>query len=182
MGEWRAVSINLQLDAKSVLLNDSALAAPGGAVLQLPHVRELQLLCMKSDRPVGPTPSNVQEMLFGLRVVGCGACGSLPAELAGARQLNSLVLSHNKLTGSLPEQLLQLQALLLLDLSHNALSGTLPRQWGSLGALSYLYLNANNLSLDELPCEWGRGMVSLKLADLSGNRTQATSVTMGAPT
>lgn len=53
MGEWRAVSINLQLDAKSVLLNDSALAAPGGAVLQLPHVRELQLLCMKSDRPVG---------------------------------------------------------------------------------------------------------------------------------
>jgi hypothetical protein len=44
-----------------------------------------------------------------LRVVGCGARGSLPAELAAARQLNSLVLSHNKLTGSLPEQLVQLQ-------------------------------------------------------------------------
>jgi hypothetical protein len=44
-----------------------------------------------------------------LRVVGCGARGSLPAELSAARQLNSLVLSHNKLTGSLPEQLVQLQ-------------------------------------------------------------------------
>jgi hypothetical protein len=44
-----------------------------------------------------------------LRVVGCGARGRLPAELAAARQLNSLVLSHNKLTGSLPEQLVQLQ-------------------------------------------------------------------------
>jgi hypothetical protein len=44
-----------------------------------------------------------------LRVVGCRARGSLPAELAAARQLNSLVLSHNKITGSLPEQLVQLQ-------------------------------------------------------------------------
>jgi hypothetical protein len=59
---------------------------------------------------------------------------------------------------------------MLLDLSHNALSGALPRQWGALSALSYLYLNANNLTLDELPCEWGSGMISLKLADLSGNR------------
>jgi hypothetical protein len=53
LGEWRAVSINLQLDAKSVLLNDSALSQEGGDVLQLPHVRELELLCMKSDRPIG---------------------------------------------------------------------------------------------------------------------------------
>jgi hypothetical protein len=52
-GEWRAVSINLQLDAKSVLLNDSALSEKGVEVLQLPHVRELELLCMKSDRPIG---------------------------------------------------------------------------------------------------------------------------------
>jgi hypothetical protein len=53
LGEWRAVSINLQLDAKSVLLNDSALSPEGGAVLQLPHVRELELLCMRNDKPVG---------------------------------------------------------------------------------------------------------------------------------
>jgi hypothetical protein len=53
LGEWRAVSINLQLDAKSVLLNDSALSQKGREVLQLPHVRELELLCMKSDRPIG---------------------------------------------------------------------------------------------------------------------------------
>lgn len=53
LGEWRAVSINLQLNAKSVLLNDSALSAKGGGVLQLPHVRELELLCMKSNRPIG---------------------------------------------------------------------------------------------------------------------------------
>ncbi|KAF6265426.1 hypothetical protein COO60DRAFT_955373 [Scenedesmus sp. NREL 46B-D3] len=299
LGEWRAVSINLQLNAKSVLLNDSALSAKGGGVLQLPHVRELELLCMKSNRPIGPTPSNVQQMLLGvtdiaaaalqpklqpdssaagsraqtvhfqqarkqqhsdraaepsgqdrqphprvaqqlqrqliadssssfsndgvafsnrvasssssstateqagvsaaapshaaataaaepgrlpprwfavlprltqLRVVGCGVQGSLPAELAAARQLNSLVLSHNRLTGSLPEQLVQFQALMLLDLSHNALSGTLPRQWGGLSALSFLYLNANNLTLAQLPCEWGGGLHNLMLADLSGNR------------
>jgi hypothetical protein len=53
LGEWRAVSISLQLDAKSVLLNDSALTEPGGDVLQLPHVRELELLCMKNDKPIG---------------------------------------------------------------------------------------------------------------------------------
>jgi hypothetical protein len=76
--------------------------------------------------------------------------------------------------------LLLLQALLLLDLSHNTLSGTLPREWGSLGALSYLYLNTNNLTLDELPCEWGRGMLSLKLADLSGNRVLPRGVAAAA--
>jgi hypothetical protein len=61
LGEWRAVSINLQLDAKSVLLNDSALSQKGGEVLQLPHVRELELLCMTSDRPIGGWHAVVQE-------------------------------------------------------------------------------------------------------------------------
>jgi hypothetical protein len=76
--------------------------------------------------------------------------------------------------------ILHLQALMLLDLSHNALSGALPREWGGLSALSYLYLNANNLTLDELPCEWGHGMLSLKLADVSGNRVLPRSVAAAA--
>lgn len=59
---------------------------------------------------------------------------------------------------------------MLLDLSHNHITGTLPRHWSSLTQLSYLYLNSNNITLAELPCEWGSGMLSLKLADLSGNR------------
>jgi hypothetical protein len=50
-----------------------------------------------------------------LRVMGCGVTGGLPAELSAARQLNSLVLSHNKITGLLPEQLVQLQVRLAGD-------------------------------------------------------------------
>lgn len=51
-GEWRAVSIHLQLDAKTVLLNDSALEVDG-AVPQIKHLRELEVLCIKNKQPAG---------------------------------------------------------------------------------------------------------------------------------
>lgn len=67
------------------------------------------------------------------------------------------------------------QHLTLLDLSSNQLSGTLPAVWTALPQLSYLYLNQNNLTLDVLPCEWA-SMLSLRLADLSGNKYKPSGI------
>jgi hypothetical protein len=44
-----------------------------------------------------------------LRVVGCGAAGTLPPELSAANKLESLVLSRNALQGTLPQHLVHLQ-------------------------------------------------------------------------
>lgn len=76
---------------------------------------------------------------------------------------------------------LHLQHLTLLDLSSNHLSGTLPAAWSALPQLSYLYLNHNNITLNNLPCEWA-SMISLKLADISGNRYKPSGMGAAAGT
>jgi hypothetical protein len=56
LGAWRVVGVQLQLDAESVLFNDSAMHLPGGGLGKLEYLQELEVLCVKHRHPPPPSP------------------------------------------------------------------------------------------------------------------------------
>ena len=80
--------------------------------------------------------------------------GSMPYEIGGLSELESLNLSDNDLTGPIPAVLGSLTSLQYLDLSQNNLTGEIPPELGDLASLDHLLLSYNNLT-GELPPEFG---------------------------
>jgi len=60
--------------------------------------------------------------------------------------LQSLNLSHNRLTGHIPSEFVEMANLEALDLSCNNLSGRISEGFATLNSLGYLNLSSNNLS------------------------------------
>jgi hypothetical protein len=70
--------------------------------------------------------------------------GSIPASVAGATRLQSLILSSNMLIGEIPSEVFTLPDLRVFDVSHNALSGRLIEQLPT--SLEALIINNNQLT------------------------------------
>jgi|CXWL01.1.fsa_nt_gi Leucine-rich repeat (LRR) protein len=90
---------------------------------------------------------------------------SVPKAIFEKVDLESLNLSHNKLTGSLPAEVRNLQNLKNLDLSSNSFTGV-PAEIGQLKNLEILNLSNNKLT--GLPYELGN-LSRLRILNLSGN-------------
>lgn len=72
--------------------------------------------------------------------------GSIPTELGNLANLGTLWLAGNDLTGPIPSELGNLANLWQLSLASNALSGTIPTELSDLANLNTLYLSGNRLS------------------------------------
>lgn len=89
----------------------------------------------------------------------------VPMDVFDQTSIETLDLSHNKLTGSLQAEIRFLQNLKVLDLSHNQFTGV-PAE---IGQLKYLeVLNLANNRLTGLPLELGN-LNNLKILSLQGN-------------
>jgi hypothetical protein len=62
LGSWRAVGVQLQLDAAVVSFNDSAMA-PQGVLAGMSYLRELEVLCVTHRPPSPGEHSTVQYSL-----------------------------------------------------------------------------------------------------------------------
>uniref|UniRef100_A0A7S4IZ13 L domain-like protein n=1 Tax=Odontella aurita TaxID=265563 RepID=A0A7S4IZ13_9STRA len=95
-----------------------------------------------------------------------GLEGSIPPEIRHLTRLNSLSLSHGKISGTIPDALCDLTQLEELGLSNNNIQGSLPSTLGQLIYLRVLALDSNYLKgslrvLNDIP--------SLKYAYLQNN-------------
>ncbi|MQM01606.1 hypothetical protein Taro_034362 [Colocasia esculenta] len=169
-------------------------------LFELKHLKSLYIFNCFSD-PVNHSiniPSKDWEQLSGslktLELRSNQALASeVPAGLAGLSNLQSLVLTENRLTGELPQELGNLirlrrlvlsgnqlsgqipasfghkmTELLILDVSRNALTGPLPSTLGGLRSLLKLDLSNNSLH-GKLPEELGQ-LRNLTLLDLRNNK------------
>ena len=94
--------------------------------------------------------------------------GTLPPELAGLTNLETLSLTRNQLTGMIPSELENLTSLSTLALGENQLNGEIPAQLGNLINLRALSLGENQLTGD-IPPELG-SLARLEVLWLSNNR------------
>ena len=93
--------------------------------------------------------------------------GSIPSELGGLVNLRTLSLGRNDLTGSIPPELGELVNLETLSLRWNDLTGSIPPELGGLANLEALSLSVNALA-GSIPPELG-GLVDLKTLSLGWN-------------
>ncbi len=84
-----------------------------------------------------------------------GLNGSIPAVLAGLRDLRRLDLDSQRLTGGIPVELGQLERLEQLHIFGNRLTGSIPVELGDLKRLEVLSLYANDLT-GAIPPELGQ--------------------------
>ena len=98
--------------------------------------------------------------------------GTLPPELGGLTNLETLNLTRNELTGPIPSALSTLTNLEVLALGGNQLTGTVPTWLGSLTNLQGLYLWRNQLT-GTVPAGLGRLSTLLNL-QLSDNQLTGT--------
>ena len=94
--------------------------------------------------------------------------GTIPAELGGLANLHTLDLAGNQLSGIIPAELAGLANLRELNLSGNQLSGAIPPELGGLANLRSLSLWSNRLN-GTIPPELAR-LARLEELNLSGNR------------
>ena len=113
---------------------------------------------------VGGSPRRVTRLILSRNQL----TGSIPGELGGLANLQTLDLSGNQLTGEIPAELGSLTNLEGLDLSGNELTGEIPAELGSLPSLTHLDLSGNQLT-GEIPGELG-GLANLQALGLGGNR------------
>ncbi|MYD36029.1 MAG: PQQ-binding-like beta-propeller repeat protein [Dehalococcoidia bacterium] len=103
-----------------------------------------------------------------LNLADNGLNGTLPGELRGLSELQSLILSSNRLGGEIPPDLGSLSSLGVLDLNGNQLDGEIPPELLGLSALRLLNL-ANNRLAAEIPPGLS-GLSNLTGLFLSGNQ------------
>ncbi len=94
--------------------------------------------------------------------------GSIPDALSRLPHLEELVLANNQLTGRIPSALERLTRLQRLSLHGNQLSGAIPAELSALTRLKELVLSDNQLS-SRIPTELG-GLTALQRLSLHGNR------------
>ncbi|GBG81367.1 hypothetical protein CBR_g32040 [Chara braunii] len=83
-------------------------------------------------------------------ITGRDAEGKIDPNILSFVNLETLVLSKNRLTGEIPSDIAKLSKLVTLDLSHNNLTGEIPESLGNIVSLQNLNLQYNNLS-GEIP-------------------------------
>ena len=98
--------------------------------------------------------------------------GSIPPTLGNLVKLQTLWLSSNDLTGPIPPELARLANVSQLGLAGNALSGAIPSELGGLANLNNLDLGGNQLS-GTVPSELG-GLANLEHLRLSRNQLSGT--------
>ena len=102
--------------------------------------------CAKQPPVVCDFEGHVIELTLKGRPLG----GSIPAELAGLRQLERLNLAGTGLQGTIPQALGSLKRLSKLVLAENGLSGEIPQSFVELESLDLLSLQRNQLT-GEIP-------------------------------
>lgn len=90
----------------------------------------------------------------------------VPKFVFGETSIETLNLSHNKLTGSLPAEIRHIRNLKVLDLSNNQFTGV-PAEIGQLKYLEVLDLSNNRIT--GLPLELGN-LSNLKILNLKNNQ------------
>eukprot|EP00253_Pinus_taeda_P018214 PITA_18214 len=114
-----------------------------------------------------PEIGNLSKLVH-LHMYRCGLNGSIPAEIDGLKNVETMYLQGNALTGEIPVELSELHKLRELDLSENGLQGGIPYMIGNLQNLEVLRLSSNDFT-GLLPQQLG---VSGKLLEVyvSSNR------------
>ncbi|KAK9048155.1 hypothetical protein SSX86_031396 [Deinandra increscens subsp. villosa] len=137
----------------------------------------LQQLSMPSCGISGPIPEwiSTQKDLEILDLSSNQLDGEFPKWLAKI-DIQSIVLSDNKLTGKLTPQLFDSKKLFILALSRNNFSGELPENLGSAKGIMILMLSGNKFS-GQIPMSISK-IVLLMLLDLSRNRFSGDKVPM----
>ena len=123
-----------------------------------------------SDEPIGNwfgVWTNSDGRVTRLLLHGINLTGSIPPELGGLANLESLRLHDNNLTGAIPPELGGLANLERLWLYSNQLTGVIPSELGGLTNLEGLNLNHSNLT-GAIPPELG-GPANLEWLRLGDN-------------
>jgi hypothetical protein len=124
-------------------------ALEGTIPTQLGLLQSFRTLDLSSNTNItGTIPSELAGMsnLNSLRLSELSLTGVIPSELGALDRLDSLSLSRNQLTGDLPVDLFSLKELRFLDLGHNAFKGAIPSELGRATNLRGLRLQGNGFT------------------------------------
>ena len=109
---------------------------------------------------------------YAYRIEANNLIGSLPPEILGLSNLESLYLSTNTLYGTIPSWIAQLPNIREIHLDSNSFRGSIPSDIGLLEGLEYLSLGNNKLT-ETIPSDFGR-LGGLKQLLLNCNRLTGT--------
>ena len=105
-----------------------------------------------------------------------GLAGSIPADIGGLSELETLVFFWNTLTGPIPPALGELAKLELVVLALNRLSGPIPPALGGMTSLEQFHAHGNELA--SIPPELGQ-LDNLEVVNLSSNRLTSIPPELG---
>ena len=105
-----------------------------------------------------------------------GLAGSIPADIGGLSELETLVFFWNTLTGPIPPALGELAKLELVVLALNRLSGPIPPELGGMTSLEQFHAHGNELA--SIPPELGQ-LDNLEVVNLSSNRLTSIPPELG---
>ena len=132
-----------------------------------------------TDAPLGDwrgVGTNTDGRVANLDLRWNGLLGTIPPELGGLAELDTLILFANRLSGPIPPELGNLAEARLVVLAANALSGPIPPELGGLASVEELHLNANGLT--SAPPELG-GLATLEALSLANNQLTSIPLELG---
>ncbi|KAK4387933.1 MDIS1-interacting receptor like kinase [Sesamum angolense] len=143
----------------------------GGSILdEVGKLSNLVVLNLMDSNVVGPIPSTLFHLtnLETLLLSGNKINGSIPTNIGNLTRLVDLDLSSNEITGTIPSSLYRLTNVSYLSLSSNQISGQIENEISQMKSLMDLYLSDNQIdgpipnTLVQLP--------QLRRLDLSSNQ------------
>lgn len=102
--------------------------------------------------------------------------GSIPVEVGGLSELETLILFRNELTGPIPPSFGDLASAKLVVLAGNRLSGPIPPELGGMTSLEQFHAHGNELA--SIPPELGQ-LDNLEVVNLSSNRLTSIPPELG---